>query len=191
MVRPNAARWRALLAALLAVLAVGACSGGDDLLDPGAQPAPTTAKGQAASTTSPPTVPARIIATAEGEYPGMVLELLGVRRTSGQIVTTEFAMRNAGSQRAALPGDAFNEPGVPESLSVGGAYLTDEVNRKKYLVLRDTAGACVCSRGIETAFEPGQRRVYFAKFPAPPESVSTITVVVPHFSPIDGVGISE
>ena len=179
-------------------LALAGCRGGGDDGDPNAD-ATTTSEaspqgggtGSTAATSTTQRAPARVIATSEGEFTGMVLELLGLRRTGGEVVTMDFALRYAGASRSNLNSDSFDDPDIQEFRTVSGAYLTDEVNRKRYLVLRDTAGSCLCSRDIETLFEPGDRRVYFAKFPAPPVEVRTITVVVPHFSPIDGVGISE
>jgi hypothetical protein len=74
--------------------------------------------------------------------------------------------------------------------SIGGVHLIDAVGKKKYLVLRDTEGKCVCSSGIKSV-QPGSRAGLYAKFPAPPESVEKISIVIPHFIPMDDVPISK
>ena len=74
--------------------------------------------------------------------------------------------------------------------SVGGTHLIDAVGKKKYFVVRDTENACLCSRSISN-IKPKTRASLFAKFPAPPDDVQKITVVVPHFTPMDDVLISR
>ena len=191
----------AVLVALVALLVAGGCRGGGG--DGQGAEQPPTSEGSPEATsgtgTAPPATsttakpPARVIATSEGDIPGLVLELLSLRRTGADIVTLEFAVRNVDANSNVFRRDTFSEPdrGVPDFDTVGGTYLTDEVNKKKYLVQRDTNGTCLCSRSIQLPNERDQRVVYFAKFPAPPDGVRTVTVVVPHFLPVDGVGISE
>jgi hypothetical protein len=57
-------------------------------------------------------------------------------------------------------------------------------------VVRDAEGKCLSSRGLGK-IEPGSRMNLWAKFPAPPDSVEKITVVIPHFIPMDDVPISK
>ena len=68
--------------------------------------------------------------------------------------------------------------------------MIDAVGKKKYFVVRDTEGACLCSRDLSD-IKPRNRANLFAKFPAPPEDVQKITVVIPHFIPMDDVPISR
>ena len=57
-------------------------------------------------------------------------------------------------------------------------------------MVRDTENTCVCSRSIGTV-QAKTSANYWAKFPAPPETVEKISVVIPHFGPLDDVPISR
>ncbi|MGE5270402.1 MAG: hypothetical protein ACM3JG_12110, partial [Thiohalocapsa sp.] len=72
---------------------------------------------------------------------------------------------------------------------ISGVHLIDNLNKKKYLTVRDTNGKCACSsiKGIDK----GAKASLWAKFAAPPENVDKITVVVPDFQPIDNVPITR
>jgi len=68
--------------------------------------------------------------------------------------------------------------------------LVDEANKKKYFVVRDSDGKCVCSRGLKD-IGAGETINVWARFPAPPDDVQKISIVIPHFSPLDDVPISR
>jgi hypothetical protein len=70
------------------------------------------------------------------------------------------------------------------SLSYGQVSLVDAVNRKKYLVVRDTAYNCLCSLSWGK-LRTGETAKMWAKFPAPPESVRKVSLILPGFEPFD------
>jgi hypothetical protein len=72
---------------------------------------------------------------------------------------------------------------------VGAVHLIDAANKKKYLVVRDTQKKCVCSQ--VRSLKKGDSSNAWAKFPAPPETVQKLTVVVPGFEPIEGVPVTS
>jgi hypothetical protein len=84
---------------------------------------------------------------------------------------------------------------------IGGSFITVNWVRvgavhliagtKKYLVVRDNVKTCVCAVVSGGSLPPGQTLNLWAKFPAPPESVQRVSVVVPNFDPIDNVPISS
>ena len=74
--------------------------------------------------------------------------------------------------------------------TVGGVHLIEPVGKKKYLVVRDSESKCDCSRGVRDVAAKSRVNLW-ARFPAPPESVEKIVVVVPTFSPMDDVPISR
>ncbi len=74
--------------------------------------------------------------------------------------------------------------------NVSGVSLVDAGNKKKYLVVLDSEKHCLCSAGLEGTVKPKTRLNLWAKFPAPPDDVKKITVIVPHFTPVDDVPIS-
>ena len=85
----------------------------------------------------------------------------------------------------------FGEPenSVGDYGSIGGVQLIDPVGKKKYFVARDSEKKCVCSTGIKD-IAPGASANLWAKFAAPPLDVQKVSVVIPHFSPMDDVPIS-
>jgi hypothetical protein len=74
--------------------------------------------------------------------------------------------------------------------SVSGVYLIDSANKKKYLVVYDTKNSCICSRRSKNVPAKSSANLW-AKFPAPPDDVTKIGVVVPHFVPMDDVPLSR
>jgi hypothetical protein len=71
-----------------------------------------------------------------------------------------------------------------------GIYLLDTANLKQYPVLRVSDEECVCS-SVPEDFELGKATVLFADFPAAPEDVSELTVVLPRTGPLAGVEVTS
>jgi hypothetical protein len=114
-----------------------------------------------------------------------------LKRTSGGTVAMKFTITN-GSDKAMGTGYNFADKDheIIDHGSFGGVHLVDEAGKKKYFVVRDTDGKCVCSRGVND-LKPGGTANLWARFPAPPDNVAKITVIVPHFQPMDDVPISR
>ncbi|MGQ0761967.1 MAG: hypothetical protein ACT4OT_08125 [Acidobacteriota bacterium] len=151
----------------------------------GAPNAPATAP------VAPPVSAGPAIATADGDMPGIRVEVQELKRNSGGTVTLKFAMINDSDKGFGLAynftdGDYSNAA----NSSVGGTHLIDPVGKKKYFVVRDTENTCLCSRGVPD-IAPKSRANLWAKFPAPPDDVQKISIVIPHFGPIDDVAISR
>ncbi len=131
------------------------------------------------------------IATADGEASGMRVEVTELKRGSGGTLNLKFAMINGTDK----PHDfSYNygdgSQGATDYNAIGGVHLIDQVGKKKYFVARDSENKCVCSQGVSTV-PPGGRVNLWAKFPAPPDDVAVISIVVPHFSPMDDVPLSR
>ncbi len=142
----------------------------------------------------PPARPAlaAVLATADSDTGDLRVEVTELKRGSGGTVSLKFTMINKSSTRVEVGGYKFADPKhqIPDHNSVGGVHLIDAAGRKKYLVVRDTNKQCVCSREIRR-IEPGARLNLYVTFPAPPVEVQKVTVVIPHFSPMDDVTISQ
>jgi hypothetical protein len=133
-----------------------------------------------------------VIATTDGDYPDIKVEITELKRTSGNTLTLKFTIINDSSNDMGFKDD-FGEQGKYETIdykSVGGVNLVDAAGKKKYLVLRDSDGKCLCSRDLKDV-QPDSRVNLYAKFPAPPDDVENITVEIPHFIPMDDVPISK
>jgi hypothetical protein len=176
------------LAAVLAGMWLIGCSATGT---PGAASPPIPASSSAPASTSSGTAP-RPAPTAspsapatQGEYPGITITIQELKRSSNAL-TLRFVMANNSNQSFA-PYYYMHET---QAHSVDGIHLIDPVGKKKYFVVRDSNGACVCSREIQ-ALAPGAQSVLWAKFPAPPDDVQKITVEIPHFPPFEDVPVSR
>jgi hypothetical protein len=129
------------------------------------------------------------VASAPGNWPDTRIEVSELSR-SGDILTLKFFMINKSTRPVEFySAHDFGDPVISTDFgTIGGIYLLDMVNKKKHLVLRDQTSQCVCSRGLQI-LPPDRTMILWGKFPAPPPSVQTITVVVPHFLPLESVPI--
>jgi hypothetical protein len=118
----------------------------------------------------------------EGERAGTKIVVRGLKRDEGGTVTLRFQMVNDGDE----PQPIYQMIG--NSLD-GHAHLIDAANKKKYLVVKDTSGKCECSP-IRGDVSKGSPVNLWVKFPAPPESVQKVTVVVDGFEPIESVPLT-
>ena len=121
------------------------------------------------------------MATADGETPGIKAEIQELKRNSGGTVTLKLTLINGTGTDLGFSYD-FGDPDhhIKDHASVGGISLIDAVNKKKYLVARDSEDTCLCSRGLN-GVGAGDRLNVWAKFPAPPDGVQKINVSIPHF----------
>ena len=131
------------------------------------------------------------IATADGEESGVTVVVQELKRGSADTVTLKFTIINKSAKSFGF-GYAMGDPKhhIPDFDSVGGVQLIDEAGKKKYFVVRDTQKKCVCSQNVKDIEKGGSRNLW-AKFPAPPAKVQKISVVIPHFGPMDDVPISH
>lgn len=155
--------------------------------NPPASAPPAPASGPAPATAAAPATP-KALATAEGRTPGLRAEVTELKRTSGETLTLRFTLVNESEQPINVS-DVAALVDLDGSYGVGGVHLIDSVGRKKYFVARDSENRCVCSEFA--ALKKGQRVNHWAKFPAPPEDVQQISVVLPTFSPMDDVPIGR
>jgi hypothetical protein len=181
------------------VLAIGGCSTKE------AAPARSSSAAPAPSSSAAPPAPQAavqpavappsstpVIAAADGEADGTKAEIQDLRRDSGGTVTLKFALVNNSSKGFGFGYDFGDDANyhIGDFQSIGGVSLVDAVNKKKYMVTRDSESHCLCSRGL-SGVDPGTRKNVWAQFPAPPVDVQKINVVIPHFSPANDVPISR
>jgi len=146
-----------------------------------------------ASTVPPAAAPARAtaIASADGETSGVRAEVTELKRTSGGTLSLKFAMINDSDKPVSF-GYTFVDPALETTDygGIGGLHLIDPVGKKKYFIARDSESKCVCSQNVRD-IPKGDRVNLWAKFPAPPDDVQQISIVIPHFSPMDDVPLSR
>lgn len=79
------------------------------------------------------------------------------------------------------------------------AYYTDLNENKKYFPLKDAEGQLIVGPKYDAGhggrfwedLEPGQQRIIWIKFPAPPEDTKTIDVFLPDFLPFEDIAITR
>lgn len=116
------------------------------------------------------------------------MTLLELRRTANT-VTLKLAVINSSKDEFGF-GYRFGEGSGADFGAIAGIHLIDSTNKKKYFVVRDSDGACLCSRSIAN-ISPSSQSVVWAKFPAPPDEVQKVTVEIPHFAPLEDVPIGR
>ena len=125
------------------------------------------------------------IASTDGEKPGAKADVQELKRVSGGTVMLRFTVTNDGDKP--LGSSTFYGS---EGSTVDGVYLIDLAGKKKYEVVRDADKHCICSRGVSD-IPPKASINLWAKFPAPPDGVEKVGVVLPHFIPLDDVPLAK
>jgi hypothetical protein len=154
-------------------------------------PASTVAPAAAAPAPVAPAAGPPAIASADGEASGVRAEVTEFKRTSGGTVSLKLRMINDSDKPVSFDYH-FVDPKheIADFGGVGGIHLIDPVGKKKYFVARDTEDKCVCSQKVADIPKGGRANVW-AKFPSPPDDVAQLSIVIPHFSPLDDVPLSR
>ena len=100
-----------------------------------------------------------------------------------------FTMINDGDKTLDV-GYAYGAGSTSDYGTVAGVHLIEPVGKKKYLVVRDSENKCDCSRGVKDVAAKSRVNLW-ARFPAPPDNVEKIGVVIPHFAPMDDAPLSR
>ncbi|MFJ2026911.1 hypothetical protein ACIODW_24320 [Streptomyces sp. NPDC087897] len=114
---------------------------------------------------------------------GVVMVINQVQRDSGGFVTVQAEVKNEGDKPANPAQWAGSESVIVRQnlSSVGGATLVDKLGKKRYYVLRDTDGRCLCTTKIKP-LQPGDSTAVFMQFPAPPSTTTEVDFSVPTFA---------
>jgi hypothetical protein len=120
-----------------------------------------------------------VIASAQfSNDPNLRCDLLEVKRASGNALLVRWRLINTGAKGIAYD---FDWPQL---------YYTDPAENKKYAFLTDSSGARVLDMWWGT-LGPGEQRLQWAKFPAPPATSKKITVYIPKFMPFEDVPVGQ
>ncbi|MFF9070872.1 hypothetical protein ACF1FX_25345 [Streptomyces sp. NPDC014646] len=114
---------------------------------------------------------------------GLTLVVNEVKRDTGGFVTVSGLIKNDGDGIRSAGQWAGNESVIvaKNPNSVAGATLVDKIGKKRYYVLRDTEGRCLCTTGL-TAIQPGKSVSVFMQFPAPPGTTTEVDFTLPTFA---------
>jgi hypothetical protein len=117
------------------------------------------------------------------------LDVLAAERVDGDVVEVRFTITNTGTGVGYEPWRTLAEP--EGGYDVSGAALLDLPDDKRYLVLLDSEGACLCSDfpSASAVIEAGESLDLYAQFPAPPAGTAAVDLSVPGFAPVAGLEI--
>ncbi|WP_128379671.1 hypothetical protein [Streptomyces cavernae] len=158
------------------VLTVAGCGGGDggDKSDKGASPSATAKESQSSGGSQESKAPEEQKVLAEAKQGDISLVITSAVRDPGGFVTISGKVTNGGSRLWAASDWRGDEKELSKNASsVAGASLVDKTGKKKYLVLRDTEGRCLCTR-FEGGLKSGETADWYAQFPAPPEGTTNV-----------------
>ncbi|MEE4543540.1 hypothetical protein V2S66_16355 [Streptomyces sp. V4-01] len=175
----------AALAAAVVMVAAGCGSGGgkkDDAKPSATASATKAGKAGGADPASPSATPTQVLAQIKGEQDVLVTVSSAVRDQDG-FVTVQGAITNNGTSSFNAVAWRGQETALVRSgPSVAGAVLVDEAGKKRYYVLRDTDGRCLCTMGL-IGLEPKETRPFFAQFPSPPTATTEVEFELPTMPP--------
>lgn len=192
-----------LAAAVTVALLTGACSEPSDKTAETRSDVGTTTPaggGQAATATAQaPDEPRQAVASTTGQHRAspnneelvpLRLDVLSVKRLSGDTVQVRFTITNTGTGAKFEPYRELADPSKRTAYDVGGLALLDRPADKKYLTLYGTDGVCLCTAGLDSLeLPPSGTAELYADVTAPPATVSTVDLSLPGFTPIAGLRI--
>jgi hypothetical protein len=130
------------------------------------------------------------------EDPSLQCDLLEVKRISGGALMIRWRITNTAGQANASTG-GFANPAPPAEIQyyVGGGYrelfYIDPAENKKYLPLTDSNNDPIAELFFNVKLQPGQQRLNWAKFPAPPPGSTKISITIPRFTPFEDVPVAQ
>ncbi|MPY52775.1 hypothetical protein [Streptomyces acidicola] len=120
---------------------------------------------------------------AEVEAGGLTLKVTSAARDEGGFVTVEGTVTNGtGEPWVAAEWRGDESELVKNGGSIAGASLVDQSGKKRYLVLRDTEGRCLCTK-FTGGLQSGETTDWFAQFPAPPDGTTKVDFQVGSMPP--------
>ncbi|MFI9780947.1 hypothetical protein ACIHCV_40975 [Streptomyces sp. NPDC051956] len=172
-------------------LSVAGCGGGDDGKSGKGTSSSAPAKqdgGDKQESESPTTPTDKTLAEVKSN--GITLTVTQASRDGGGFVTVSGRVTNGTDGRWIGAEWISDETELKKNGgSLAGASLVDEAGKKKYLILRDTSGRCLCTK-FQGGVPQGGTIDWFAQFPAPPEGTTKVQLQVPTMPPAP-VEISE
>ena len=125
--------------------------------------------------------------------PDLHCDLLEVKRISGGALMIRWRIINAAGQTGPTGGFANPAPakGIFYDFDWPQLYYIDPAENKKYLPLTDSNGTRILEVAYHLTLNPGEQRLNWAKFPAPPPSSAKISVTIPNFAPFEDVPVGQ
>ncbi|GAB2802696.1 hypothetical protein [Streptomyces daliensis] len=170
------------------VLAVAGCGGGDDGKDeadasPGSSENGGGDGGDKGGGGDAGSDGDEVLAEVKGSD-DITLTFNSAKREEGGFVTITGTVANGGSGLWLSPSWSGDEEelAAKNASSMAGAKLVDKVGKKRYYILRDTEGRCLCTV-FQGGIKGGESKTWYAQFPAPPEDNNKIDFQIADMPP--------
>jgi hypothetical protein len=146
---------------------------------------PATAPVPSASTAAAPSV----LAETMGEEGHLSIAVVSLDRVAGDTVELRLSITNTAAvgSPALDIAQRFSADG-PDRGTLAEVYLADLSHERKFFVLRDSQNAPLGSRD-DAPLPAGERRVLWARYPAPGDTDTEVVVHVPHAEPMPNVPV--
>lgn len=145
---------------------------------PTAEPPQPAAPDPAPAPAGVPASPGGVIASVQySNDPSLRCDLLEVKRVSGSALLARWRLTNTGTKA------------VSYDFSWDDIYYIDPAGNKKYSNLT-IDGKRILDMWWGTLL-PGEQRVMWAKYPAPPATSKRISLNIPKFAPFEDIAVSE
>lgn len=118
---------------------------------------------------------------------GKFLDVYGLV-DDGQVLTLYWGWRNERDDDAEFSANRFGSYGSGDGL---GLRLLDLANGKRYQVLEDENGDCLCSHPRGATLAPEGVKIMTNLYPLPEDDVDALTLETPQDGNIDGIAITE
>jgi len=121
--------------------------------------------------------------TTDGKFEASVIRA----QVRGDVLTFQVLFKNVSSARNRF------------GFKFADVYYTDIKAKKKYYGLKDTNGNFIAGPvhywvgggDFLQWMKPGEKRIFWIKFPAPPQSTETVDLYIPQVMPFEGIKISR
>ena len=137
------------------------------------------------------TAPPPVLAETMGEEAHLSIGVVSLDRVAPDTVELRLAVTNtSGPGAPALDiAQRFSADG-PDRGTLAEVYLADLSHEHKFFILRDGTNAPLGSRDV-TPLAAGERRVLWARYPAPGDADVEVVVHVPHAEPMPNVPVGQ
>jgi hypothetical protein len=159
---------------------------------PASQPVAPASVPAAAAPAPAPMSPSAAMASAQfSADPNLRCDLLQVKRVSGGALLVRWRLINtAGTPQSTGLVAGAAPKAIHYDFSWSDLYFTDPAENKKYAFLTDSEGNRVLDMWWGD-LGPGEQRLQWAKFPAPPATSAKVTVYIPKFAPFEDTPVSQ
>jgi hypothetical protein len=101
-----------------------------------------------------PAAPSAILGTADNENGTARAEVMELKRLSGGMMMLRIGLINTSKEPMSMA-TSYTDSKTGDAFAFSGVSLVDSLNKKKYLVVRDSVSHCVCSEGLQD-LKPGK-----------------------------------